>query len=129
MFQGFTTNIERRIQVYPHVKSGAYNVRSLGSFKAENFLGEFQDLDPKGSGVVKAEEIPFVLETVCQMNQTRLMPDRPFHMRLSIAKLYPVKDLLPDCDSRCTKPFLYPVFVNEIVPRYAILHSLFNLRF
>lgn len=59
MFQGFLTNIERRIQVYPYVKSGAYNVRSLGGLEAENFFGEFQYLDPKGSGVVKAEEIPF----------------------------------------------------------------------
>lgn len=48
MFQGFLTNIERRTQVYPYVKSGTYNVRSLGGLEAENFFGEFQYLDPKG---------------------------------------------------------------------------------
>lgn len=74
--------------------------------------------------LLKPKKFLFVLETACQMNQTRLMPDRPFHMTLLRAKVYPVKDLLPDCDSRCTKPFLYPVFVNEIVPKYAILHSI-----
>ena len=66
MFQGFLTNIDRRIQIIiPYVKSGAYNVRTLGSLEAENLFGEFQDLDPKGSGVIKAEDIPAALESAC----------------------------------------------------------------
>lgn len=54
MFQGLLTNIERRLQIFPYVESGRSNVRTLGSLEAENFFGEFQDLDPKGSGVIKA---------------------------------------------------------------------------
>jgi hypothetical protein len=56
--------------------------------EAENFFGEYQDLDPKGSGVIKAEDIPAALESACQMNDTRLMPGRPFYMNLSRAKVY-----------------------------------------
>ena len=66
MFKGLLTNIDRRIQLFPYVKSGKYNVRTLGSLEAENFFGEFQDLDPKGTGVIKAEEVPMDLETACQ---------------------------------------------------------------
>lgn len=83
MFQGFLTNIERRIQLFPYVKSGRYNVRALGSLEAENLFGQFQDLDPKGSGVMKSEDIPTALEHACQLLKVRLSPDRPFHMTLS----------------------------------------------
>jgi len=41
MFEGLMTNIERRIQLFPFVKSKTYNVRSLGSLEAENFFGGF----------------------------------------------------------------------------------------
>jgi hypothetical protein len=49
MFQGFMTNIERRIQLFPYVKCGSYCPRALGSLEAENLFGQFQDLDPKGT--------------------------------------------------------------------------------
>jgi hypothetical protein len=86
MFQGF--------QLFPYVKSGRYNVRALGSLEAENLFGQFQDLDPKGSGVMKSEDIPTALEHACQLLKVRLSPDRPFHMTLSRAKVYPVNELL-----------------------------------
>ena len=117
MFQGLLTNIDRRIQLFPYVKSGRYNVRSLGSLEVENFFGEFQDIDPKGSGVIKASEIPSALETACQMLKTRLNPDRKFHMNLSKAKVYPVHDLYKNCDTETQKCFLYPEFVDKIFLR------------
>lgn len=83
MFQGLLTNIDRRIQSFPYVKCNRYNVRTLGSLEVENFFGEFQDLDPKGSGVIEAEEVPAALESACQLMSTRLLPNRPFHISLS----------------------------------------------
>jgi hypothetical protein len=121
MFQCFLTNIDRRIQLFPYVKSGIYNVRSLGSLEIENFFGEFQDLDPKGSGVIKAEEIPSALESASQLISTRLMPNRPFHMSLSKAKVYPVHDLITQCGMEYNngQPYVYPQFTNFIQLRYA----------
>jgi hypothetical protein len=48
MFEGLMTNIDRRNQLFSFVRNQAYNVRALGSLEAENLLGEFQDLNPKG---------------------------------------------------------------------------------
>ncbi|KAL5022708.1 hypothetical protein ScPMuIL_001863 [Solemya velum] len=114
MFQGLLTNIERRLQIFPYVESGRSNVRTLGSLEAENFFGEFQDLDPKGSGVIEAEEVPAALETACQMNQTRLMPNSPFHMSLSKAKVYPVHDLITERDMDTDEHYIYPVSPSYI---------------
>lgn len=114
MFQGFLTNIDRRIQIFPYVKSGMYNVRSLGSLEIENFFGEFQDLDPKGSGVIKAEEIPLALESASQLISTRLLPNRPFHMSLSRAKVYPVHELMDQFGVEIDVPYLYPQFTDFI---------------
>ena len=75
MFQGRITNIDRRIQLFPYVKSGKYNVRSLGSLNGEIFFGEFQDLDPKRAGVIRGDEVPAALEAACQLLRTRLMPN------------------------------------------------------
>jgi hypothetical protein len=46
--------IDRRIQLFSFVRNQAYNVRALnfGSLEAENLFDEFQDLDPKGVGVL-----------------------------------------------------------------------------
>ena len=114
MFQGLLTNIDRRIQLFPYVKSGMYNVRSLGSLEAENFFGEFQDLDPKGTGVIRADEVPAALESACQLLRTRLMPDRPFHMALSEAKVYPLHELMEESDIQEPKDYVYPQFIESI---------------
>ena len=114
MFQGFLTNIDRRLRRFPYVKCGSYNVRSLGSLEAENLFGQFQDLDPKGTGVVKAEEVPAAFEAACQLLKVRLLPDRPFHMTLSKQKVYPVNELLAERETAFTSAYLYPWHVSEI---------------
>ena len=76
MFEGLLTNIERRIQIIPFVKSGACNPRALGSLEAENFFGEFQELDPKGSGVIRPDDIPKAISTACELIGARLDPNR-----------------------------------------------------
>ena len=119
MFQGYLTNIDRRVQLFPLVKS----VRTLGSLEAENFFGEYQDLDPKGSGVIKAEDIPAALESACQMNPTRLMPGRPFYMSLSRAKVYPLHGLHMDEEMEVDLPYIYPTTVQQISVRYDITKS------
>lgn len=114
IYQGFLTNIEICIQIFPYVKSGVYNVRMLDSLEAENLFGEFQDLDPKGSGVIKAEDIPNALESACQLQKTRLMPERPFHMALSKAKVYPNHEIMDYETSVDKSLFFYPTYTTEI---------------
>lgn len=76
MFEGLLTNIERRIQIIPFIKTGIYNPRSLGSLEAENFFGEFQELDPKGSGLIRPDDIPKAISTACELIGARLDPNR-----------------------------------------------------
>ncbi|WAR25407.1 hypothetical protein MAR_011111, partial [Mya arenaria] len=119
MFHGFLTNIERRLQLFPFVKSGRYNVRAIGSLEAENLFGQFQDLDPEGSGVMKAEDILTALEHAWKLLQVRLLPDRPFHISLSRAKVYPTNELLTESgvDDSGRGLFVYPTFVRQITMR------------
>lgn len=76
MFEGLMTNIERRIQLFPFIKRGAYNVRALGSLESENFFGQFQDLDPKGSGVLRPDDVSTAISTACELTQARFDPNR-----------------------------------------------------
>ena len=58
------------------MKTGAYNPRALGSLEVENFFGEFQELDPSGSGVIRADDIPKALSTASELIEARLNPNR-----------------------------------------------------
>ena len=76
MFEGIVTNIERRIQLYSVVRGGSYNVRSVGSLDSETYFSSFQDLDPKGSGVLLPDDIPKVMETATFLAQSHHDPER-----------------------------------------------------
>ena len=76
MFEGLLTNIDRRIQLHTLVPGRSYNVRAPNSLDAENFFSEFQDLDPKSSGALLADDIPSAIETASYLMQMRLDPDR-----------------------------------------------------
>lgn len=76
MFEGLMTNIDRRIQLYAVVKNGTYNVRAPTSLDSENFFGEFQNLDPKGSGVLLPDDIPKAMETAAYILNSRVNPNR-----------------------------------------------------
>ncbi|XP_060553199.1 uncharacterized protein LOC132714356 [Ruditapes philippinarum] len=118
MFEGTLTNIERRIQIIPHVKSGAFNPRALGSLEAENFFGEFQELDPRGSGVIKPDDIPKAISTACELIGARLDPNRDFYMHTSQAKVYPVHQFMPNFDKEeASMLYITPSNVTEITPR------------
>ena len=43
LYEGLLTGIERRLQMFPFVRKGAYSVRSVGSLDIENFFGGFQE--------------------------------------------------------------------------------------
>lgn len=70
------TNIERRIQLYPFTSKGCYNPRALGSLEIENFYGEFQYLDPKGTGVLRPDDISAAIGTACELNSVRMESNR-----------------------------------------------------
>ena len=76
MFEGLMTNIERRIQLFPFVKKDSFNVRALGSLEAENFFSGFQDLDPKGSGVLRPNDVSAAISTACELTEDRFGPNR-----------------------------------------------------
>ncbi|XP_071137033.1 uncharacterized protein [Mytilus edulis] len=117
MFEGLLTNIERRIQIIPFVKSGSYNSRALGSLEAENFFGAFQDLDPKGSGIIRPDDVPAAIRTACDLIGTRLDPNRKFAMHTSRAKVYPVHELEKQQITSLNIPYITPTYVESIVPR------------
>lgn len=76
LFEGLLTNIERKIQLFPFTKSGGYNVRAVGSLDAENFFGTFQDIDPKGTGVFRPDDIPSALAVAAELIDSKLDPNR-----------------------------------------------------
>ncbi|XP_060589874.1 uncharacterized protein LOC132745056 [Ruditapes philippinarum] len=129
MFEGLLTNIERKIQITPFVKSGAFCPRSLGSLEAENFFGEFQDLDPKGSGVIRPDDIPKALQTACELISTRRNPERKFYMHTSRAKVYDVHELMDSVedgfDQTC---YMTPEYVSRICPRNHIFDHPFRAK-
>ena len=94
MFEGFMTNIDRRIQLHALVKGGSYNVWCPNTLDSENFFGEFQSLDPKGSGVLSPDDIPQALEAGSYILHERLNPSRTFCMRTSrYPRVYQVHNL------------------------------------
>lgn len=76
MFEGILTNIDRRIQLFAEAKNGSYNVRSLGSLDSETFFSTFQDMDPKGSGVLLPDDIPKVMQTASFITQAHFDQER-----------------------------------------------------
>lgn len=83
MFEGFMTNIDRRLQLYVLANGGTYNVRCPNTLDSENFFGEFQSLDPRGMGVLSPDDIPQAMEAGSYILHGRLNPDRMFYMRTS----------------------------------------------
>ena len=76
MFEGLLTNIDRRLQLYAIARNGSYNVRTPTTLDSENFFSGFQTLDPKGSGVLFADDIPKAMETSAFILKTRVDPYR-----------------------------------------------------
>ena len=106
MFEGLMTNIDRRNQLFSFVRNQAYNVRALGSLEAENLLGEFQDLNPKGVGVLRPDDIPIAMSTACELLSVRMDAKKSFFMQTSKAKVYPLHELIKPPEFAVKKVFL-----------------------
>lgn len=117
MFEALMTNIDRRIQLFSFVKGGTYNVRSLGSLEAENFFGEFQDLDPKGCGVLRPDDIPCAIGTVCELLSIRMDDKKSFFMQTSKSKIYPVHPVIDESQSDHNTMFFNPSKIQLIEPK------------
>ena len=76
MFEGILCNIDRRLQLHVLAEGGIYNVRAPSSLDSENFFSEFSCLDPKGSGVLRPDDIPCAMQTASYLIQARTDPDR-----------------------------------------------------
>ena len=72
-------------------------MRALGSLEAENLFGQFQDLDPKGTVVIRPDDIPKAISTAWELMYYRLDESKNFYMHTSKAKVYTVKRLI-ECD-------------------------------
>ena len=69
----------------------------------------------KGTGVIRAEEVPQALEIACQLLKTRLQPNRPFHMTISKQKVYPTNELIAESEVEYSPIYVYPHVVEEII--------------
>lgn len=71
---GLLTSIERHIQLYTTLPS--YNTRALNTLDSETLFGSFQDIDPKGQGVLHPDDIPCALNKSCELLSTKLDDSR-----------------------------------------------------
>ena len=82
-------NIDRRLQLYAIVPGGAYNQRSVNSQDSETFFSSLQELDPKGTGIVRPDYIPVALEAATCILNHKLSETRSFNMNTSTKRVYP----------------------------------------
>ena len=59
--------------------------------------------------------------------KTRLSPERSFYMSLTREKVYPVHELMEDCELEEDVPYLTPSFTNIIQPRYKNLYKFLQI--
>ena len=88
-FEGLMCNIDRRLQLYAIVSGGAYNQRSVSSLDSETFFSSLQELDPKGTGVLRPDDIPLALGTATCILNHKLSGTRTFNMNTSTKRVYP----------------------------------------
>nr|XP_022290428.1 uncharacterized protein LOC111102067 [Crassostrea virginica] len=104
-YEALVLQCERKLQMYDHVPGNTYNARATGSQEVEQFFSTFRDLDPTGKGTPKPDVIPDMMATVVEINNFRLNPDKPFHIKTSKAEVYPntayIKGDLPQEEREC----------------------------
>jgi hypothetical protein len=74
LWEGYVVSIERMLNLWGLIQ--AYNVRSVGTLDVEIFFGEFQELDPKGTGVLQPKDVACALSTACELIAIRFNPNR-----------------------------------------------------
>ncbi|CAC5422641.1 unnamed protein product [Mytilus coruscus] len=111
LYEGLLIHIDRRSQLYAFT-NGAYNARSIGTFDIENLFGAFQDWDAKGTGVLRADEVPEAMLTACDLYNTRLNEARGFYMHTSASRVYPVPPMTKHVDILTTETYTLPTEDN-----------------
>ena len=89
-FQAILTNCERSTQMYPYVRSGAYNARAKGTLENETLFGEFHELDPRNIGFLNPKDVPKVMTLAMQLDLVRLNPKRYLYHHNTNRRLYKV---------------------------------------
>ena len=89
-FEGILCNIDRRLQLelYALVTWGTYNQRYIGSLHSETMFSNFQDIEPKGSGVLRPDDIPAALGAAACIYRHKLSDNRTFDMKTSRKRVY-----------------------------------------
>ncbi|XP_053383231.1 uncharacterized protein LOC123562931 [Mercenaria mercenaria] len=100
LYEGLLIGIERKLQLYPFTKAGTYNVRAVGSLDIENFFGSFQDIDPRGTGVLRPADVPIAIGVAMELLDARLDPERGFYMNTSRKRVYPSKENMSACTTQ-----------------------------
>ncbi|VDI03707.1 Hypothetical predicted protein [Mytilus galloprovincialis] len=117
-FEGILSNVDRRLQLYGMVQRGSYNQRAVTSLDSETFFSGFQDYDPKGTGVLRPDDIPTALgAAVCLFSQ-RMDSNRKFYMKTSKkTRVYPEQSLSQNCsaDGEMEETELYNCFNTRII--------------
>ena len=72
--EGIMNNVDHRLQLYALAEKSTYNQRSTSSLDLETMFGTFQDIDPKGSDVLRADDIPMALGTAMCIFTHTLIP-------------------------------------------------------
>ncbi|VDI25545.1 Hypothetical predicted protein [Mytilus galloprovincialis] len=111
LYEGLLIHIDRRSQLYAFT-NGAYNARSIGTLDIENLFGAFQDWDAKGTGVLRADEVPEAMLTACDLYNTRLNEARGFYMHTSASRVYPVPPMTRHGDIETTETYVLPTEGN-----------------
>ena len=75
-YEALLVHIERKLQIYGHIPSRSYNVRSLGTQEVEQFFSTMRDLDPSGLGTPKPDDIPDMMATAAWLDNIRMDPSR-----------------------------------------------------
>ena len=75
-----------------------------------------QNKDPKGSGVIRPDDIPTTIGSACELLSTRMDTKKPFIVHTSRAKVYPLHSLMDTDDGSEASIFINSNVVNMIKP-------------
>ena len=75
-----------------------------------------QNKDPKGSGVIRPDDIPTAIGSACELLSTRIDTKKPFIVHASRAKVYPLHSLMDTDDGSEASMFINSNVVNMIKP-------------
>jgi hypothetical protein len=71
---------------------------AIGSLDVENLFGTFQDLDPRGTGVLTPSDIPTALSVAIDLLDAKLNPNR-YVMNTNFVSSNPAQGRCTLCDS------------------------------